>query len=87
MVSSGLGKDFFDRSVLDVAKDMLGVSICSRQSDGKIIRMIISETEAYDGEEDLACHASKGKTSRNEVMFGASGVIYIYLCCLKDCKA
>ena len=50
MVSSGLGKDFFDRSVLDVAKDMLGVCICCRKSDGKITRMIICETEAYDGE-------------------------------------
>jgi len=80
MGTSGLGKIFFDRPVLDVAKDMLGVSLCRRQSDGTITRMIISETEAYDGEEDLACHASKGKTSRNEVMYGSSGVIYIYLC-------
>ena len=41
--------------------------------------MTISETEAYDGEEDLACHASKGKTLRNEVMYGEAGVIYLYL--------
>jgi len=80
MGTYGLGKIFFDRPVLDVAKDMLGVSLCRRQRDGTITRMIISETEAYDGEEDLACHASKGKTSRNEVMYGPSGVIYIYLC-------
>ena len=42
--------------------------------------MTISETEAYDGEKDLACHASKGKTPRNEVMYGEAGVIYLYLC-------
>jgi DNA-3-methyladenine glycosylase len=42
--------------------------------------MTINETEAYDGEEDLACHASKGKTQRNQVMYGEPGVIYLYLC-------
>jgi len=73
-------KDFFDRSVLDVAKDMLGVSLCCKQTDGAITKMIISETEAYDGEDDLACHASKGRTLRNEVMYESPGVIYIYLC-------
>jgi len=40
---------------------------------------VISETEAYRGGEDLACHASKGRTPRNEVMFGKGGHLYIYL--------
>ena len=80
MKSNVLGKEFFDRPVLDVAKEMLGVSLCTTNTDGQISRMTVNETEAYDGEEDLACHASKGRTSRNEVMYGSAGVIYLYLC-------
>ena len=80
MKSYELGKDFFNRSVLDVARDMLGLCLCKKDAGGQITRMIINETEAYDGEKDLACHASKGKTSRNEVMYGSAGVIYLYLC-------
>lgn len=75
-----LGEDFFDRSVIDVAREMLGTTLCCRQTDGKIARMTVNETEAYDGEKDLACHASNGKTPRNEVMYGPAGVIYLYLC-------
>ena len=80
MKSNELGKNFFNRSVLDVARDMLGLCLCKKDAGGQITRMIINETEAYDGEKDLACHASKGKTSRNEVMYGPAGVIYLYLC-------
>ena len=80
MKSNELGKDFFNRSVLDVASDMLGLCLCKKDAGGQITRMIINETEAYDGEKDLACHASKGKTPRNEVMYGSAGVIYLYLC-------
>ena len=39
----------------------------------------ITETEAYRGGEDQACHASKGRTPRTEVMFGDGGNIYMYL--------
>ena len=41
---------------------------------------IITEVEAYDGEKDLACHASKGRTKRTEVMYRAGGIWYVYLC-------
>lgn len=41
---------------------------------------VICEVEAYQGECDLACHASKGRTKRAEVMYGAGGVWYVYLC-------
>ena len=73
-------KEFFNRPVLKVARGMLGLCLCKRDAEGEITRMIVNETEAYDGENDLACHASKGKTQRNEVMYGSAGVIYLYLC-------
>lgn len=45
----------------------------------KIIRGMITETEAYIGEEDLACHASRGRTPRTEIMYGQAGHTYIYM--------
>ena len=47
--------------------------------DGEIHKYIITEVEAYCGEEDLACHASKGRTSRTEIMYHEGGHIYVYL--------
>ena len=75
-----LRKDFFNRPVQRVARELLGNDLCVIQENGRIIRMTVNETEAYDGEKDLACHASMGKTPRNEVMYGEAGVIYLYLC-------
>ena len=75
-----LNKTFFDRPTLDVARELLGKQLCRRLDSGKIIRARICETEAYDGFEDLASHASKGATTRNVVMFGPPGRAYIYLC-------
>ena len=42
--------------------------------------MRISETEAYCGEEDTACHAHKGRTPRTEVLYARAGTVYVYLC-------
>jgi len=42
--------------------------------------LLITEVEAYDGEHDLASHASKGRTKRTEVMYQPGGIWYIYLC-------
>jgi len=70
-----LDYDFYHRPCLKVAKDLVGkVLVC----DGKRLR--ISETEAYVGESDTACHAHKGRTKRTEVMYMDAGTIYIYLC-------
>jgi DNA-3-methyladenine glycosylase len=75
-----LNKAFIDRPTLDVARDLIGKQLCRRLESGKIIRARICETEAYDGFEDRASHASKGATTRNVVMFGPPGRAYIYLC-------
>jgi DNA-3-methyladenine glycosylase len=73
-----VGKDFFARDTLVVAKDLLGMEIV-RVRDGKIVKGIITETEAYKGFADKASHASRGRTARTEPMFGEPGTIYIYL--------
>ncbi|MGN0676868.1 MAG: DNA-3-methyladenine glycosylase [Ruminococcus sp.] len=75
-----LDKEFFHRDCLEVAPDLVGKIIVHRLSDGTEIRAVITETEAYRGEEDKACHASKGRTPRTELLYGESGIIYIYLC-------
>ena len=77
MSSKILPRDFYARSVVDVAKDLVGMRLV-RIFDSKRISGIILETEAYDGENDLACHARIGKTKRNAVMFGEPGHAYVY---------
>ena len=67
--------EFYHRPCLEVAKDLVGKVIVH-----KGIRMRISETEAYCGESDTACHASKGRTKRTEVLYADAGTIYVYLC-------
>ncbi len=73
-----LPQAFYSQSTLTVARKLLGCFLCRRIS-GKIIRCKITETEAYCGPCDKASHASRGRTARNEVMFGPPGYIYIYL--------
>ncbi|MBW6472235.1 MAG: DNA-3-methyladenine glycosylase [Anaerolineaceae bacterium] len=68
---------FYNRYVVDVARDLLGKRLV-RMLDGQRISGIIIETEAYDGIQDLACHARVGKTNRNAVMFGPAGRAYVY---------
>jgi len=74
-----LKREFFTRDVLDVAPDMPGKIICIKMTDGGTARYEITEVEAYRGTEDKACHASKGRTSRTEIMFQEGGRLYIYL--------
>ncbi|MCD7810800.1 MAG: DNA-3-methyladenine glycosylase [Ruminococcus sp.] len=75
-----LGMDFFSRDALEAAPELVGKILVHRLPDGTELRERIAETEAYRGEEDLACHASRGRTPRTELLYGKSGVIYIYLC-------
>lgn len=73
-----LPKDFYDRPTLDVAEGMIGKVLVRRLDDVRVAGVIV-ETEAYIGTTDLACHASKGRTKRTEVMFGEPGRTYVYL--------
>ena len=74
-----LNYDFYHRPCLEVAKDLVGKVLVHRIGDEEF-RLRISETEAYCGESDTACHAHKGRTKRTEVMYMSAGTIYIYLC-------
>lgn len=75
-----LSSDFFDRDCLAVAPELVGKLICRVADDGIVRRLRITETEAYRGEEDTACHAHKGRTKRTEVLYASSGTLYVYLC-------
>ena len=67
-----LGRDFFARSVHEVAPDLIGVTLLVDGVGGPIV-----EVEAYD-QEDPASHAFRGQTARNAVMFGPPGYAYVY---------
>lgn len=73
-----LGQRFFDRPTLRVARDLIGKYLV-RQQGPELLAGRIVEVEAYIGPKDLACHASKGRTARTDVMFGPAGVAYVYL--------
>ena len=72
-----LPREFYNRSTLTVARALLGARLV-RVSNGLRLAGIITETEAYVGEEDLGCHAKSGKTKRNAVMYGSPGYAYVY---------
>ncbi len=74
-----LDYSFFQRDVLDVAPDLLGKIIVRTYDNGDILKYRITETEAYRGHEDKACHAHKGRTKRTDVMYQSGGTIYVYL--------
>ncbi len=73
-------KSLQTRQTVAIARDLLGKLLVRRWPDGTVTRHRITEVEAYHGESDLACHASKGRTRRTEVIYGRGGVWYVYLC-------
>lgn len=73
-----LGANFFQRDVLEVAPQLLGKVLIRQFDNGQTLRLRITEVEAYKGQEDRACHASKGRTPRTQVMFDPGGVVYVY---------
>ncbi len=72
-----LKQEFFDRSSIVVARDLIGKFLV-RKVGRKIFRAKIVETEAYDGFEDKASKAHRGQTPGNTPMFGESGRMYVY---------
>ena len=74
-----LTRDFFDRDTLTVARELLGCYLV-REWEGKKLAVRITETEAYIGRMDKACHAYQYKrTPRTETLFSKPGISYIYL--------
>jgi DNA-3-methyladenine glycosylase len=71
-------RKFYFRNTLTVARNLLGCFLV-RKYRGKIWRARITETEAYAGEDDLASHASRGRTPRTELMYGEPGHAYVYM--------
>ena len=80
MKSIRLGAEFYAMRAPVAAPALLGKLLCVRQDDGSIMRCRITETEAYFGEDDSACHARRGKTGRTEVLYMSGGTAYVYLC-------
>ncbi|MEM7033115.1 MAG: DNA-3-methyladenine glycosylase [Chloroflexota bacterium] len=72
------GHDYFDQDTVKVARDLLGAKIL-RQVGQRVMSGMVVETEAYCGKRDSACHAFRGQTPRNAVMFGPAGFSYVYL--------
>lgn len=72
-----LPRQFYDRPALTVARELLGTRLV-RLEAGARTAGIITETEAYIGEDDLGCHASAGLTPRTKIMYGPPGHAYVY---------
>ena len=71
-------KEFYDKSALEVAKELLG-KVLVREVDGKILKSRIVETESYIGAIDKACHAYNGRrTKRTEILYDEYGLSYVY---------
>ena len=73
-----LPEEFYTRDVLEVAPDLIGRELVIRIDVNLCSYHIITEVEAYRGEDDRACHASKGRTARTEIMYHRGGKIYVY---------
>ena len=75
-----LGRDFFDRDTVTVARELLGKTVVRILPDGRQVAGTITETEAYIGRMDKACHAyNYRRTARTETLFAPPGTAYVYL--------
>lgn len=73
-----LSRTYFSRPTVEVARSLIGKYLVRENGKGTIAGKII-EVEAYVGPQDKACHASKGRTQRTDVLFGPPGISYVYL--------
>ena len=71
-------EDFFKIHAIEGAPKLLGKLLCTN-INGEVKKLRITETECYMGTDDLACHASKGKTPRNSVLYEKGGLCYVYI--------
>jgi DNA-3-methyladenine glycosylase len=79
-----LSRAFYEQEVTAVARSLLGKRLV-RRWQGQLLAGIIVETEAYRGEDDLACHAKSGRTPRTAVMYGPAGHAYVYFIARRRC--
>lgn len=70
-------RELLARPVLEVAPALLGAHLTTDLPDGRVT-LRLTEVEAYDGEDDPGSHAYRGRSARNEVMFGRAGLLYVY---------
>lgn len=70
---------FFKRDALEIAPKLLGMQLVRQFPNGTHLMLDITEIEVYRGEDDLGCHASRGRTPRTEVMYLEGGLVYVYL--------
>ncbi len=78
MILNTLTRRFYARSPAVVAQGLIGKVLVRNLDTGNKLEGVIVETEAYEGFADPASHAFRGKTKRNEVMFGEAGHAYVY---------
>ncbi|MEX2045444.1 MAG: DNA-3-methyladenine glycosylase [Opitutus sp.] len=69
-----------EKRAVALARWLLGKHLVRRLADGREDARLIVEVEAYNGEQDQACHARFGRTNRTEVMYRPGGCWYVYLC-------
>ncbi len=81
-----LPRDFYNRTTLSVARELIGARLV-RILEGKKLVGLITETEAYISQKDLACHAKAGITPRTAVMFGEPGHAYVYFTYWIPCRS
>ena len=72
--------NILDLPAPEAARALVGKLLVRTLPDGTVLRARITETEAYFGEGDTACHASHGRTKRTDVLYHPAGTIYVYLC-------
>jgi DNA-3-methyladenine glycosylase len=73
-------KEFAAGETVAIARGLLGKFLARRRDDGTVDTRMITEVEAYVGEEDLACHARAGRTARTAPLYEEGGIWYVYLC-------
>lgn len=74
-----LPPEFYANNAEELARKLIGKVLIRTFADGSETALMITETEAYLGEHDLACHTSKGRTPRTEPMYACGGILYVYL--------